>query len=77
MTRILRIAWGRWLKIAEALGNIQMTILLSLIYWTFVLILAVPIKVLSDRLGLRHTGRAHWVDRSPEVDQLESMRKQG
>ena len=77
MIRILKTAWRRWLKIAEVLGNIQMIVLLTLIYWTVVLFMAVPMKVRSDRLALRDPSRGHWVDRDSDLGSLESMRKQG
>ena len=59
------------------LGNIQITILLSLLYWTMFMILAIPYKVFTDRLVLRNSGRVRWINRIPGTDRLDSMRKQG
>jgi hypothetical protein len=59
------------------LGNIQITIFLSLIYWVLLSFWALPYKVLSDHLALRDPGRARWIERIPGSDRLDSMRKQG
>ena len=42
--------WSRWLQIAEVIGNIQLTILLTIIYWVLVPLIAVPFKFLADPL---------------------------
>ena len=77
MIRILGRAWKRWMRIAEVIGNFQMIVLLTVLYWTVVLLIAVPFKLFSDPLGLRGFGRAHWTTREPISDVLESMRRQG
>ena len=77
MRSILSTAWRYWLKFAETLGNIQMVVLLTIIYWTGFLVLAIPFKLLSDPLSLKRPGGSRWIDRTPIADVLESMRKQG
>lgn len=77
MLRILSKAWRRWLKVAEIVGNIQMIILLSLIYWTLLLPLAVPFRLFADPLVLRDPRRARWITRHQVTDILQSMKKQG
>ena len=63
--RILGKAWKRWLKIAEIIGNVQMVVLLSLIYWVMVSTVAVPFKLLADPLTLRPRGQSPWLKRRP------------
>ena len=75
MNRFLTSVWRGWLKFAEVFGNIQMTVLLSLIYWIMLPIVAVPFKLLADPLALRRSRR--WVTRNPESIGIDSMRKQG
>ena len=77
MLRILGTVWRLWLKFAQILGTVQMTILLSLIYWTIFLIIAIPFKFLADPLSLRNPGRSRWVSRTPDPNILDSMRSQG
>ena len=77
MLRFLATAWRRWLKIAELIGNLQLTIVLLLIYWTLFLVSALPYKILTDRLALRNPGRVHWIHRIPGTDRLAEMKKQG
>ena len=75
--RILGKAWRRWLKVAELMGNVQMIVLLTLIYWTFVLPLALPFKLFVDPLALKRTGRPRWISRDRISSILESMHRQG
>jgi hypothetical protein len=77
MLNLLGKAWKRWLKIAEVIGNIQMTIFLTLMYWTVLFLIAVPFKIFSDPLSLRNFGHARWTPLDPKTDVLESMRRQG
>ena len=69
--------WRKWLKLAEWLGNLQMVILLALIYWILLAAVALPFKYLADPLALRRPGRSRWVVRGPASQSIESMRKQG
>ena len=77
MLRFMAAAGRRWLRFSQILGNIQMSILLSLMYWTFLLIVALPYKFFNDRLALRSSGKARWIERTPGTDRLDSLRKQG
>ena len=77
MFGFLRNPWQKWLKFAAVLGNIQITIILSLIYWTVLLPWALPYRVFSDRLALRNPQKVYWIKRAPGTDWLKSMRKQG
>ena len=77
MSKTTSAVWRRWLKLAEILGNVQMIVLLSLIYWTLLFMVAVPFKVLADPLALRGPASVHWVPRPPESNRLDSMKKQG
>jgi hypothetical protein len=75
--RILKIIGRRWLKLAEILGNFQMILVLSLIYWTMMAVMAIPFKLLSDPMAQRDPGRLTWVRRAERPNDLNSARKQG
>ncbi len=77
MPTIVNSAWRCWRNFAVILGNVQMIILLSLVYWTFLVFLAIPFRFLSDPLALRNADRVRWVPRHPVSDVLDSMRRQG
>ena len=77
MLNVLGKAWKGWLKLAEIIGNIQMIVFLTLMYWTILFLIAVPFKVFSDPLSLRNFGHARWNSREPISNVLESMRRQG
>ena len=69
--------FGRlWIKFATVLGNIQMVILLSLIYWTMVAVTSIPMRIFSDPLALRRSKQG-WVKREAVANTLDSMTKQG
>ena len=70
-------AWRRWMKVGEFLGNFQMIVLLTFVYWILMTLVAIPFKVLADPLALRDASRSRWIKRSRLSDVLESMRKQG
>jgi len=59
------------------IGNFQLTLFLTIIYWSFLLIIAVPFKIFSDPLGFRRKNRGRWIERREEADILDSMKRQG
>ena len=75
-TSALRRAWKGWLWFAELLGAVQILIIVSLGYWTLVMIMAVFLKLLADPLALRSSHRNLWVRRQDAADILVSMRRQ-
>ena len=70
-------AWRRWMKVGEFLGNFQMIVILTLVYWIVMTLTAIPFKLLADPLALRNASRSRWIQRARVADVLESMRKQG
>ena len=72
-----KVGWKYWVKFAEILGNIQMVILLTVIYWTMMLIIAVPFKIFADPLHLKKGKPVDWIMKESVTDDLESMRRQG
>ena len=70
-------AWRRWMKVGEFLGNFQMIVILTLVYWIVMTLTAIPFKLLADPLALRDASRSRWIQRARVADVLESMRKQG
>ena len=69
--------WKIWIKTAEIIGNIQMAMILTLIYWTMMLAIALPFKLFSDPLSLKKGRTTKWITRDNQVNDLESMRRQG
>ena len=77
MQGVLSTVWRGWLKFAAILGKIQMVVLLTIIYWTMLAIVAIPLKIFSDPLVLRRSGRRGWLHRRNPDDYSQWMRKQG
>ena len=72
------VAWRKWVAFAQILGTINLTILLTIIYWTLLLVIAVPYKVLADPLELRKRNREPvWHQRSLMDDLADTMTRQG
>jgi hypothetical protein len=69
--------WRRWIKVTTFLGTVQMVILLSLVYWTMVPVIAIPLKLFSDPLGSQRSTGGIWIERPPLTQILESMKEQG
>jgi Ni/Fe-hydrogenase subunit HybB-like protein len=74
---MFRRAWRRWIKITTFIGTVQMIIFLSIMYWTMVPLIAIPLKILSDPLGRRRSTGGAWIKRLPINEVLESMKEQG
>jgi len=74
---VLKLFWRSWMKFANVFGNLQMWIILTLIYWVMILPLAIVFKRLADPLALKHSGQPRWIRRPPITNILESMKKQG
>ena len=55
---VIRKIWGRWIKIAEIIGTVQMIVILSIIYWVFMPLMAIPFKLRADPLALRNRRNA-------------------
>ena len=75
--RFLSRVWKRWVRMAEFIGNVQMVVILTLIYWTMLAVVAIPLKFFDDPLTVRKPDRIKWVQREAPESVLDSMRKQG
>ncbi len=72
-----RRAWSRWLSVAHVVGAIQMMIILTVVYWVFVALLAIPAGIVADPLRLRRSRGATWLQRGEPGEALDLMRRQG
>ena len=74
---LLKGAWRKWMRFAEIFGNFQMILILTVLYWSIVLLIALPFKLLADPLSLRKNRGPSWTERSPDLDIMGSMHRQG
>ena len=58
------------------LGNVVMSVWLTILYWTLLAVIALPFKLFADPLALRRRDRS-WVSRDAETDVLGWMKRQG
>ena len=75
--RVLKSAWGGWLRFAKVLGTVQMIIILSIIYWTILAVIAIPFKVLADPLSRKSHGESQWIKKEARRLGLTEMQSQG
>ena len=57
--------------------NVQMIVILTAMYWSMLLIVAVPFKLFSDPLFLKSNKPIEWHQRAEKKYDLESLRRQG
>ena len=66
-----------WLRFAVIFGNVQMVVVLTLVYWVMVAMVAIPFKLLAYPLSLRRPRSPTWTRRVVDEDLPNSMRRQG
>ncbi len=75
MQGILSFAWKRFTLIAEIIGEVQGRVLITLLYFTFV----VPFGLISRLAGdpLNRKTPPSWLERKPLKRDFDSARSQG
>ena len=68
MLKSLGRVWRGRLRLAEIIDNPNLGLFLSIIYWTFFTLIAIPFKLLADPLDFRPKTEA--VGRSTALQQI-------
>ncbi len=71
-----RRAWERWKRIAEAIGNFNARVLLTVFYLVLVAPVALGLKLLSDPLKLRRNASGYWSRPAAHEDGVEAAKRQ-
>ncbi len=74
---IAKKLWTGWLAFARMIGTIQMLAIVTLVYFTLILPVAIPFKLMADPLRLKRRRGSQWQLRIGSEETLESMRRQG
>ena len=77
MIKSLGRLWRGWLRLAEIIGNFNLGLILSIVYWTFFTLIAIPFKLLADPLRFRPKNRHGWTVSRQPTNILEEMKRQG
>ena len=72
----LSIIYKYWMMFLKFFGNIQMFILLTLIYIIFIPILWLPIKIFADPLNLK-TSKNNWIKIKDTIYNIDYFKLQG
>ena len=74
--KFLTIMYKYWMMFLKFFGNVQMFILLTLIYIIFISILWLPIKIFSDSLNLK-TAKNNWIKTKDQIYNFDYFKLQG
>jgi hypothetical protein len=72
----VRAAWGRWKKIARAVGVVQTRILMVIFYFLIVFPLGLIMRLRGDPLHLRPSTGTNWSPHRHEPPSLDTARRQ-
>lgn len=67
--------WKAWKRVAQAIGDFQARILLTIIYVLLALPLGLLVRLFADPLRIKHRPTA-WTERVPEPIDMTWARKQ-
>lgn len=56
------------MNFATVVGNINMIIILTAVYWVLLPITALPVKIFSDPLNLKRNRDHKWFNREEEIN---------
>ena len=77
MRNRLRLIFAAWREISVAIGNFQARLILTVMYFTVVLVFSALTRLFLDSLGMRRQPRdSAWVPRQPVNTELGSARRQ-
>ena len=69
--------WLKWVKFATLIGNVNMIVLLTLVYWIMVPLTALPFKLGPDRMQFKSPNGIGWTRRKEIHDMTTPLRNQG
>ncbi len=72
---MLKRFWEGWKRFAHRVGNAQARILLTLIYFVFVLPFGLAVRWWADPLRIKRSPAA-WLDRPPAASTVERAHRQ-
>jgi hypothetical protein len=71
-----RAAWGRWKKLAHAIGVVQTRLLMIAFFFVFAFPLGLVMRLTGDRLRLKPTGGSNWAPHPHHEQSIETARRQ-
>lgn len=77
---MIKSIWNVWMKFVVIFGNIQMTLIVSVVYWVVLPFTGVIAALVSDPLERRLRHKSTWIKRSTcdrHPDSLDELRRQG
>ena len=74
--KLLKLLWRRWLPIAQAIGNFQAQVILSVFYFVIFLPLGMAFRLFADPYNLKKILKTNFSKWQHSKENLESAKKQ-
>jgi hypothetical protein len=71
----LKRVWLAWKRIAQAIGNCQARVLLTIFYAVLVFPFGILVRLFADTLRIKHRP-TQWLDHSHETSDLQWAKRQ-
>ena len=71
-----RRLWQRWKRFTVVFGTFQAKVILTLLYFTFLVPFGIVAALRGDPLRLRRGRGGHWMERSTGDKSLEEVKRQ-
>lgn len=72
----IKRAWQIWSRAVRIFGTVLMFVVLTIVYWTIVPVISLPLRIFSDPLSLKLKSGG-WRPSEQRPTGLEWMKKQG
>lgn len=72
-----KLIWDKWIAISTLIGNVQMTIILWIIYIFLLTPMGLFFTIFKDPLQLKKNTNSNWTQRQKIRDKNDFFNKQG
>ncbi len=75
---MLRNLWREWLRVSKHIGSFNARALITLIYFTFLALFGIPMRLLGDPMGIKkQPSTSAWQARTTRDLDMDSAQRQG
>ena len=71
---LLKYLWKKWKSVAEVIGNFQMTVIFSILYFLIFVPAGIFVNLTNDFLNIK--GQPRWLDMETNSKNLEELKEQ-
>ncbi|HID34719.1 MAG TPA: hypothetical protein EYP25_09190 [Anaerolineae bacterium] len=75
---MLKDLWREWLRVSKHIGSFNARALITLIYFTFLAIFGIPMRIFADPMGVKKQPRdSAWHERTTLDLNMQTAQRQG